>query len=297
MKILNKNWRSRNLSFLPIPSLMIIAMFMVIVLDGCGTGDQSTISDPTKFSSVETVKCTADSTQQYEVYTPTTFDGKGTLPVIFLFDAHADGKLSIEKFKFGAEKFGYMLAASDNSKNGVSNIEYIIQALFTDVLQKYPVDQKRIYAGGFSGGARVALSAAVEMKNIKGIFIAGAGLSGMDVKQVSPKFDIYATAGYSDFNYNEVAIIPEELKNTDWRWIMSNFEGTHGWPPQQITTEAVEWFTFNAMKDGLVPKNNGLIKQYSSLFMSRIDSLQQNGRYLDASKECTKAAAFLDKLT
>ena len=66
------------------------------------------------------IKCKSDTSLTYALYLPKRYTSFERSPVIFLFDPHGDGSLPIEKYKELAEKYGYILAGSNTSKNGMS---------------------------------------------------------------------------------------------------------------------------------------------------------------------------------
>src|SRR3954463_10011005 len=67
---------------------------------------------------VPAVKCTADPQQSYALYLPSHYSRSRTWPVIFAFEPAARGRLPLEHYREAAEKYGYILAASNNSHNG-----------------------------------------------------------------------------------------------------------------------------------------------------------------------------------
>src|SRR3954464_15475156 len=100
---------------------------------------------------LEKVACAADPSQTYALYIPTNFDAARTWPVLFCFDPGARGKAPVERFQAAAEKFGWLVAGSNNSRNGPwENNATAINAMVTDVDHHLPIDRKRIYVAGLS---------------------------------------------------------------------------------------------------------------------------------------------------
>src|SRR4051812_41901874 len=111
---------------------------------------------------MEKVACAADNSQTYALYIPTSFDPAKKFPVLFCFDPGARGKAPVERFQAAAEKFGWIVAGSNNSRNGPWDANATaINAMFTDVNKHLPIDGRRIYVTGLSGGARVACQIAL----------------------------------------------------------------------------------------------------------------------------------------
>src|SRR6266404_2597304 len=66
---------------------------------------------------IDSVICKADPAQSYALYIPSK--GNATaLPVIYFFDPHGSGALPLNKYRSLAEAYGFILAGSNNSKNG-----------------------------------------------------------------------------------------------------------------------------------------------------------------------------------
>jgi predicted esterase len=272
-------------------------LFAACLFHQCSGGKQNQQSEKLTFSQPSIIKCTDDTSHSYYLYLPSSYDAKKLWPVIFLYDPHGSGLLSIENFKEAAERYGYVLAGSNNSRNGVGGIDNIIGKLATDVLSKYPIDKHRIYAAGFSGGGRVALTQALMMSDVKGIFVAGAGAGSIDFSALNHKFDIYATAGLGDFNYMEVTSIQQQLQGLGWRYIIRNFEGGHAWPPKDVINEAVLWFTLNAMRDKVLSKDEALVKRTIEEKRLNIDTLVKSGRLVDAQQAADNATMLLKLLS
>jgi predicted esterase len=284
MRILNKKNR---LVFLCLEALLFAFIFVQ-----CNNGFEHSTEEHLVFNKTSLVKCTSDTSQSYYLYLPVNYDSRMKWPVIFIYDPQGDGILCIEKFKKSAERFGYILVGSNNSRNGVAAIDNIIHILTKDVLEKCSIDRQRIYAAGFSGGARVASMHALLSGNVKGIMIAGAGVNTVDFKNLKQRVDIFATAGLGDFNYGEVMSLSQQLQGLDWRYVLREFEGTHAWPPEAVINEAVLWFTMNAMRDKVLPINKPWIKKLMAENLDSIDAAIASGRYLLAEQEINHALAF-----
>mgnify|MGYP003336387058 FL=1 len=67
---------------------------------------------------IDQVVTRADAKQSYAVYLPTTFSRTREWPVIFVFDPGARGRNAVERLRAAAERFGYIVAGSNNSRNG-----------------------------------------------------------------------------------------------------------------------------------------------------------------------------------
>src|SRR5947209_16943004 len=97
-------------------------------------------------------------------------------PIIFAFDPGARGLMPIEHFKDAAEKYGYIVVGSNNSKNGPNvHLSAIINSFWEDTHNRFPIDDKRVYTSGFSGGARVACGVGYMYEgSVAGVIACGA---------------------------------------------------------------------------------------------------------------------------
>ncbi|HSN50405.1 MAG TPA: hypothetical protein VLR52_04170, partial [Bacteroidales bacterium] len=138
-------------------------LFFLTIFLGCSTGSaKKEVMTPEKGKVVDRVECVSDSGFTYSVYLPTSYSGKIRFPVILSFDPHGSGNLPVTLYKDLAEKYGYILTGSDNSRNGQDgNLTMsAIRSLINEVKTRFSVDTNRIYTLGFSGGARVAVMGA-----------------------------------------------------------------------------------------------------------------------------------------
>ena len=105
--------------------------------------------------------------QSYVLYLPTKYSPDQRWPIVYVFDPLARGPLALAPFQQAAETHGYIVAVSNNSRNGPWQPEFeAAEAMVRDTQQRFTVDLKRIYFAGFSGGARVAsqLASALQMR-------------------------------------------------------------------------------------------------------------------------------------
>src|SRR5262245_66275624 len=109
----------------------------------------------------EDVKCVAEPAQSYALYVPSNYSPDRLWPVIFAFDPGARGRVPVERYQAAAERYGFIVAGSNNSRNGSTENSKAIVAMTGDVLSRFSIDERRIYLAGMSGGSRVALGVAL----------------------------------------------------------------------------------------------------------------------------------------
>ncbi len=203
---------------------------------------------------LETVACAADPKQTYALYIPTAFDPAKQWPVLLCFDPGARGKAPVERFQAAAEKFGWLVAGSNTSRNGPWDANAVaINAMLTDLNRHLPLDAKRIYAAGLSGGARVACQVAVG-GIAQGVIACSAGFAGSEVPSKVP-FVFFGTAGATDFNYRELRRVDHELDDRKAVHRVVIFDGGHEWLPPALAMEAIAWLELQAVRSGTRPKD------------------------------------------
>ncbi len=225
---------------------------------------------------VEKVICSQNPEQSYALYLPSYFNSSKSYPIIIVFDAHARGKMAVKRFVEASEKFGYIIVASNNAKNGLEEIDNVVNTLFIDALALPGVDKKRVYTAGFSGGARVASSTAIYKGGIKGV-IACAGGMPTTGQELSRKFDFAGIVGLDDFNYHEMKTLNKALNENGFTSQLFTFDGSHDWPLPAVLSKAVEWLELMAMKRKEIPTNDNLVRNYLSAYSDSINTYVMYG--------------------
>ena len=201
---------------------------------------------------LEKVVCLNNANQSYSIYLPSKYSSDRKWPIIFAFDADARGPLPVRRFKAVAEKYGYIIAGSNNSRNGpMAIIEEALNALITDTESRFSLDDRRMYMTGFSGGARVAVAAAAAMKGkIAGVIGCGAGFHPEIPLSDAKSFAFFGAVGTEDFNFPELKALDDRLEKQGAVHKLEIFPGGHEWPPEWVCTRAIEWMEIQAMQTG-----------------------------------------------
>lgn len=217
---------------------------------------------------VDDVRSEAETAQGYSLYLPSAYTPARAWPVIFAFDPRARGRTPVERYQAAAEKFGYIVAGSNNSRNGAVASSNQAAAMAADAGKRFQIDPKRIYAAGMSGGARVAMGLALSSEMIAGVIDSSAAYPDGKLRKTVP-FVVFGTAGVEDFNHHEMRELDRTL-NSPHR--VAIFEGGHVWLPSELAIEAVEWITLQAMASGRTARNNEWIHQ---AYTARLASADQ----------------------
>jgi dienelactone hydrolase len=202
---------------------------------------------------VPDVKCVSDPAQSYALFLPADYTPDRAWPVIFAFDPGARGRTPVERYQAAAAAYGYIVAGSNNSRNGSPDVRPAVNAMTSDVLSRFNVDAKRIYLAGMSGGARVALGTALGSPvKIAGVIASSAGYPDSEPRKTLP-FPVFATAGTEDFNHLEMRLLDRALTTPHY---LAIFTGGHTWLSSDLAMEAVEWMEIQAMRSGLAARND-----------------------------------------
>jgi predicted esterase len=189
------------------------------------------------------VSVLADATLSYALYLPSGYTAGSRYPVMIAFDPSGDGLFPVERYKGLAEKYGFILLGSYDSKNGLGleNVERVGRAMYAEAESRFKADSSTIYLAGFSGGARVACITGLYVVPVRGIVGCGAGFPGMTRKPVYG-FDYFMIVGSSDFNLSELIDLDEQLTSVSWNHQLLIYNGSHNWAPVDIMDKAFAWF-------------------------------------------------------
>ena len=227
---------------------------------------------------VDSIECALDHAQHYALYLPSNYTPSRQWSVILAFDSGARGRVPVERYQQAAEKYGYIVAGSLNSRNGPWEVSMkAAQAMTADVKARFSVDPKRVYTAGMSGGARVAMKIAIDSKQIAGVFASSAGFPDQFIPRLP--FAVFGSAGTDDFNHLEMYQLDRRV--TSAHRVMY-FEGGHTWLPADLAMQAVEWMELQAMKSGLRPRDRALLDTWFAARTQRIDALKDNAEKLHA---------------
>jgi predicted esterase len=219
-------------------------------------------------SIVDRVECAADPAQSYALYLPSHYSTERDWPVLFAFDPGARGRIPVERYQAAAEQYGWIVAASNNSRNGSWQVSMgAAKAMLDDVTARFRINQKRMYTAGMSGGARVALAVALGTNLMAGVIASSAGYADAKPRKTVP-FALFETAGTEDFNYLEMRRLDRELTSPHR---LAIFEGPHVWLPPELATEALEWMEMQAMKSGLEARDEARIDRIFARRKAAVD--------------------------
>ena len=244
------------------------------------------------------VACAARPEQSYALYLPSNYTPERQWPVLFAFDPAARRRVPVDLAKDAAEKYGYIVAGSNNSRNGPTRPQVeAADAMIQDVTARLPVDTRRMYTTGFSGGARVAVTTALLCGDcIAGVFAQGAGFPASAPPSKDVRFSTFAAVGDADFNYPELFELDQRLEELGLARRLRVFEGPHGWAPAEVWQEAIEWFEVRAMAEARRPRDEEFIQLRLTQARARAVYRERAGDLYAAYLEYRALVADFEKL-
>ncbi len=245
------------------------------------------------------VICRDDPAQSYALYVPSAYDPSRNWPILYAFDPGGRGREPLDRFKDAAEARGFIVACSHNSRNGPwEPIFASAAALWTDTHERLAIDDERVFAAGFSGGARAAsVFSKMIGRPIAGVIACGAGIpEGMEIEKLDP-MAFCGIVGTTDFNYREVVELDALLdRRADIPHWIRTFEGTHSWPPVPVCAEALEWLELvSAKRSGRTP-DRPLAEALIAQTAARAAGLENEGALLRAVTELDAAVSAFSGL-
>jgi predicted esterase len=253
---------------------------------------------------VRRITSRADTSQRYALYLPSTFTRERQWPILFLLDPRGRALIPMQRFQPVAERLGYIAISSYNTlSDGPAEPNYkAMNAMLDDVQRSLPVDSRRFYLVGFSGTARFAWEMTTQLPGtIAGIIGAGAAVPGgrawmrSNIGKSSPV--VFGTIGILDANYEEMRLFDAELDTIGAIHHVERFDGGHQWPPTVLSTHAVEWLELQAMRRGLVPRNQPWIDSLYRSWLAPAARIDSAGDAAVAARQYRLVRADFDGLT
>ncbi len=200
-----------------------------------------------------------DPTETYALYLPSDYSPDRPWSLLLGFHPGARGRAIVETYRAAGERYGYIVAASNTSRNGPwERSAKAVRAMSKDVASRFTVDAARLYLTGHSGGARVAMEVASGKNDIAGVIASSAGFAD-GRPRAKAKFVVFATAGLDDFNYLEMRRLDATLTTPH---MLAIFDGGHTLPPADVAMEGIEWLELQAMRQQRRAQDPALVARW-----------------------------------
>jgi hypothetical protein len=280
-------------------SLFKVSCFLILFISiSCASGQQGKSGNFKTSQVYPSILCEADTTIKYALFLPPQYEQGKPCPVLILFDSHGDGLLPVNLFSTEASKNGFIIAGSNNSKNGMpaDQTTAIYHKMLDDLTKKFTIEKKAIYLGGFSGGSRVAGAAAISEGGVAGVVGCGAGLPNTNQKPVS-QFSYLAVAGNQDFNLTELQQLDQSLEQAGYQHHLLVFDGIHQWPPKELIPDIFTWLRFDAMRQHAIPADRNEINNFIEKNDKIANDFAAAGKFTKQQETYLKMAHYLQGLT
>src|SRR5579859_2886879 len=248
---------------------------------------------------VARVVCAANPQQSYALYLPSSYSPSKRWPIIYVFDPGARGTSAVEAIREAAEKYGYIVAASNNSRNGAEAVSsQAANSMWHDTEQRFSIDEHRRYFAGMSGGARMATALAISCNGCAaGVIANAAGFPQGRKPSNALKFAYFAALGNADFNFLEFVDLRRDLEASGMQYRIRIFDGRHGWAPPEVWEEALRWMDLQATRSGFLNHDKAWIDASYADAALRASALLAHEDFLEAFREYDSAVRDFSGLT
>jgi len=236
---------------------------------------------------IDTVSCNSYTSETYSLYLPDNYTESVQWPVLLIFDPGARGHTGIENFIPAGKKYGYILACSNNVRNGnFSTMLSDADIMYNDIVRRFKIDNKRIFTAGLSGGSRLATGFAINNKEISGVIGCGAGMPNSDYYSTTQMSHLlyFGIVGVKDMNYLEMTDLNRRLTETKINSYFLVFNGGHQWPSHGNLEFAVGWFELQMMNKGIIEKRNDFLDDFFLQMIARAHESETASDILSSKK-------------
>ena len=245
------------------------------------------------------VSCANNPDQSYALYLPTGYSTDKPSPILYVFDPAARGVSAVEAVREAAEKYGYIVVASNNSRNGPQGgASDAVNSIFQDTHQRYAIDDRRLYTAGLSGGARLATQVALFCKTcIAGVIANGAGFPVNASPKDGFRFAYFLAIGNADFNFPEMVELRHVFEQMHANYRIHVFDGPHDWAPPEAWMDSLRWMNLQAIRSGSLPRDAKEIQRIFQEELEEARALESKGDVLTAERGYESIVRDFDGLT
>lgn len=225
------------------------------------------------------ITCRSDSGHSYALYLPKNFDPSLSWPLLICFDPRGNGLWPLAVFRTAADRYGYILAGSNNSLNGPMEPNLnAARIMYKDLSERFPIDQKNTILAGFSGGAHTAIAFAVEsLPTAAGIIACCRGWPDWIPLDMLPRHMNFALiTGIRDFNFNEVNGFSGTLEKLNVPHQLFSFDGFHQWCNPETAARTLLWMKIRSILAGHAGWDREWINEQWEETLMKIRELEQS---------------------
>lgn len=241
------------------------------------------------------VVCAKDPRFSYALYLPSGYVADRPWPVLLAFAPDGEGVRPVELFQAEAERLGWIVAGSLDSRNGPLEPALAAQrALWEDVHARFRIDTARIVATGFSGGARMALRLALDRPGqVLGVLSFGAFRALGRELPFGQRLHVFLACGDEDFNYLELREARRDLEARGQKAWWDVHPGGHRWPPPEVAARGLGFMAILAARSRPSGADRGLEARWAEGCLAEARERQAGGARLAARRSLEALARLL----
>lgn len=212
---------------------------------------------------IDSISVNDSLAESFSLYLPTNFVPEQRWPVVFVFDDSGRGRTSTQLFRHVAEEQGYVIVSSNDIKKEGDLIENVKVAtrLINRVVNLIPIDENGVYTAGFAEGAVVANVLPTVFPNVAGVLAIGDAWVNQDFQKKGANFTFLGLVGYEDHRYYLLQEMVQMYTRVGQKAEIYYYPGGREWPNNDIISNAVGFFTLQAMQEKRRPEDLALIDQ------------------------------------
>ncbi|MHC4914976.1 MAG: TPR end-of-group domain-containing protein [Planctomycetota bacterium] len=257
-----------------------------------GSAPEGKDSSLPKGKIIEKVVALHDGEQSYALYLPSGYDPKRKWPILYGFSPGARGRNPVWLFKPAAEKYGWIVVGSNNSRNGPwEPIAKAVEAVLKDTEARLSIDKSRRYTTGFSGGARVGFHLAARDK-FAGTIPVGGGMGRGQKPPGKGGLVVYSMCGRRCFNHGELLRLERQLRAAGVRNRMATFDGEHQWAPRDMCGAALRYMELLWQLEKKGAKDESVVAILDLELADAGKLLKTKGQYMRGHERLCELAGF-----
>ena len=236
--------------------------------------------------------------ESFALFLPKSFNLDQKWPIVFVFDLKGNSKQSIQMFAAAAEKQNYIIASPNQLNDSLSISENVLitSRMMNFVLSTLPVDSQRMYAAGFTEGAKFASVLPVIIKNIKGVVSVGEPIGNTDVLDSKNSFHYIGLVGADDYNLIEMQLNEKMLNSLRFPNELFIFENGNAPTSLEYIEKSLVVFTLEAMAKGVVQKDEAFIAENYKATLALIESLIARNKLITANNLISESLSIYRSL-
>jgi len=234
---------------------------------------------------IDSIRINDSISETYKLYLPKKFDGKGTWPIIFVFDMDGKNSQVLNIFKEAAEENGFLLASSNDISDTLSISKNVLIAsrMFQEVAALLPVNTNRFYTAGFTSGAKFASLVPFFIKQVKGVISCGSFVASVELVDDKNPFHFIGIVGNEDYNYTQMLQGRELLNKMKFPNNLLVFDGGDRWTDYSLIDKALKILTLSAIAKGNVAKNDEFVMNNYRQNLAELQKLLDSNQMLPAN--------------